>query len=227
MNLNYINFGLPILKNSTTLNLFSDASSTKMRKDGKLDTCYGAVAVNNDTVIDEWLRLSSDTTVPASELRGIRCSLVLAYAHKNEYKTFNLFSDSQLAILGLREYMYNWGYDPESNSFKTRTGGYVKNQSLYIEIYQLLTELRRSNIVNLYHQKGHIGNSKDDIMDALRSFKKVNNVNGKVDYNVIRYISTYNNYIDRETRSLLRRTDTKNKFGDSVSFDITDNLFKS
>ena len=44
-----------------------------------------------DTTIDEWFRMQSGCTVPAAEIRGVRCSLTLAHMYKPYYKYINIF----------------------------------------------------------------------------------------------------------------------------------------
>ena len=68
-----------------TLNIFSDASTQYT------SACYGAVAVNGDNIVDEYYRLNSDTTVPAAELRGMRCSLELALRNRYRFRNINIF----------------------------------------------------------------------------------------------------------------------------------------
>lgn len=217
----YTNFSLSMIYNEETLNIFSDASM-RPRQKGILDTCYGAVAVCKDSMIDEWFRIFSGCTVPAAELRGMRCSLTLAHMYKPQFKYINIFSDSQLALLGLREYIYNWRIDPANATLYNgpkNAPKEVKNQELYVELFQLLESLRQTNIVNLYHQCGHVSNGVDNIKHALITFKKSNNIYAKVGYDLIRYISVYNNYVDNKSRSIIRTTNIyENTFIDPVSF---------
>lgn len=224
-----VNFTLDMINNSETLNLFSDASMRPFNRANKeLSTCYGSVAVTNDTIIDEILRMQTVSTVPAAEIRGIRCSLSMALKWRYHFRVINIFSDSQLALFGLRDYIYNWHYNTSNGRYYSgRTKTEVANQELLLECFYMLEELRRTNIVNLFHQRGHIENGMDSIKKALNSFKVSNGIVGTIDYSTIRYISCYNNYIDNKTRSLIRRT---NMFGDiqysdAVIFNPTDNLF--
>lgn len=213
------NFVLEMIYNNNTLNIFSDAS---MRKRGQfMDSCYGSVAVCKDDIADELFRINSNCTVPAAEIRGIRCSLILANKWKYMFTNINIFSDSQIALFGLRDYIYNWKYNPADNMFYNGRNklNLVKNQELYIECFQLLCELKKTNNVNLYHQCGHVDNGKENLINAIEVFKKSNNIHGKVDYNTIRYISIYNNYVDNKSRSFIRRTNVyENEFQDPISF---------
>lgn len=213
------NFSIEMIHNSETLNLFSDASMRTIGK-GKLGTCYGSVAVCKDDIIDEVFRVQSLSTVPAAEIRGIRCSITLALQYRYRYRCINIFSDSQIALFGLRDYIYNWYYNPGDNMLYNRHQKLpVKNQELYIETFLMLEELRRTNIVGLFHQSGHVDSFVDDLRESIRVFKKSNNISGKVDYNVARYIALYNNYVDNKSRSMIRRTNIfDNDFHDPVYF---------
>lgn len=222
------NFLISMIKNPDTLNIFSDASM-RPRTKNILDTCYGSVAVCCDDIIDELFRLSSDTTVPAAEIRGIRCSLSLAFKYRYNYRIINIFSDSQLALFGLRDYIYGWKYKPDGQIYN-KSAKIVKNQELFVECFQLLNELRKTNIVNLYHQPGHVDNGMQNLKDAIQVFKRSNRITGRIDYNVIRYISLYNNYVDNKSRSFIRGINVyENTFVDPLIFypkpDIFNNRF--
>lgn len=196
------NFHIDMIKNQNTLNIFSDASM-RSRSKNILDTCYGAVAVHMDTIIDERFRMCSESTVPAAEIRGIRCSLSLALQYRYQFPVINIFSDSQIALFGLRDYIYGWKFKSDGRLY-SKSSTIVKNQELYVECFQLLNELRKTNIVNLYHQPGHVENGLDSLKAAINVFKTSNNIRGIVDYNTIRYISLYNNYVDSKSRSFIR-----------------------
>lgn len=225
-----VNFTLDMINNRDTLNLFSDASMRPFnRAKNELSTCYGSVAVSNDTIIDEMLRMQTVSTVPAAEIRGIRCSLSLALKWRYHFRVINIFSDSQLALFGLRDYIYNWYYNTNDGRYYSgqRNKSEVVNQEIILECFYMLEELRRTNIVNLFHQKGHIENGMESIKKALVTFKKSNGIIGSIDYSTIRYISCYNNYIDNKTRSLIRRTDMFGdiQYSDAVIFNPVDNLY--
>ena len=222
------NFNIDIFKTDDTLNLFSDASMrTVSKKDHVLASCYGSVAVNKDTIIDEWFRCQSESTVPAAEIRGIRCSLILALKWRHMFRNINIFSDSQIAVFGLRDYIYNWKYNPEEERYYLgNRKSEVKNQELLIECFYLLNELRKTNIVNIFHQCGHVDNGFDNIKNAAEVFKRSNSVNGIVSYELIRYISVYNNYVDNKSTSFIRTLNVfENYYTDPVEFYSKGNLY--
>ena len=89
--------------NFDTLNIFCDASITG--KYGNQTGCYGVVAVYLDNIVDECYKLVSNTTSNQSELKGLRAAISMANKYKNNYKNINIFCDSQVSILGLRDYI--------------------------------------------------------------------------------------------------------------------------
>lgn len=202
--------------NSNTLNIFSDASI--MGKHPNFTGCYGAIAVCKDDIIDSTYRIASHTTNNESEIKGIRTAISLAYKYSKKYKFINIFSDSQISVFGLRDYIYNWNYhDGVLTGYGNKE---IKNQSIFIESHYLIKELILNNdvIVKIYHQSGHVGNDFNSIKEAAWIFRKSNKIVGNIDLNFIRYISTYNNYIDHTSRSYLRRCNHNITYCDPIYF---------
>lgn len=203
--------------NKDTLNIFSDAS---MSGKGAFKTgCYGVVAVNGDDIIDSIYRLVSNTTSNNSEIKGIRGALHLANKYKNKYAFINIFSDSQISIYGLKEYIYNWKLKSDGLLY-TSMNKPVASQEIFIEAHRLLVDLEKSQcIVRLFHQAGHIDNGYYSLLKASDTFKKSNHIKSKIDLNFIRYISTWNNYVDNTSRSMLRRNNkNENYYRDPIVF---------
>ena len=192
-----------------TLNLFSDASTKSTGHGNKsLAVSYGSVAVTQDTIIDEIYRINTSSSVPAGELRGLRCSLELALKHRYEFPVINLFSDSLYSINALRDYINDWEWNSTDNYYTYNNlhyshNKYIKNQNLIYECNMILQILRSTNIVNIFHQRGHINNNNIDM--ALKSFAVQNGIDHEVSPDIIQYISKYNNYIDNNSRLLLKK----------------------
>lgn len=203
MNNEYYGITLSQFCNFNTINIFSDASISG--KVGNQTGCYGVVVVKENDIIDKDYRLVSSTTSNNSEIKGIRHALDMAYKYKDTVKFINIFSDSLISVMGLKEYIYNWLL--KDGIYYTRSNRkVVSNQNVFIEARGLLDELSRSNsIIRIFHQKGHIDNGYNNLIEAANAFKRFNNIDGKIDLNFIRYISCWNNYVDETSRSLLRR----------------------
>ena len=196
--------------NEKTLNIFSDASMRKTMG------CYGVVAVCKDDIIDSMFRPCSNSTSNSSELRGLRGALTLANKWSSQFYHINIFCDSQVSLLGLRDYYPNWKI--KNNILYNSSNKPVVNQSIFIECYNILIALQQTNHIRLYHQLGHIDNGYENIHSAAKAFGKFNNVKLPIDLNLIRYISTYNNYVDSVSRSIVRRTNIRDHYIDPISF---------
>ena len=204
--------------NEDTLNIFCDASIV-----GKYENyrgCYGVVAVVKDDIIDSCYRIASNTTNNNSEIKGLRAAISMANKWKNNFKFINIFSDSQISVFGLRDYIYKWKYNPRDGKLYGSSKTPIANQEIFIECHYMMMELESLNnvCINIFHQSGHVGNSYNMLKEASLIFSRANNIQGIIDLNFIRYISTYNNYVDHASRSLLRRSDSKIEYCDPIYF---------
>lgn len=208
-----------------TLNIFCDASVRKKSKHN-FDVCYGVVCVTENTIIDSVYRIASNSTNNEGEIKGLRMALNMAAKWINHFKFINIFSDSKISIIGLREYIYNWKYDKKTGNLKNSSGSFVSNQSIFIECFHLLSYLDKikPNKVQLFHQRGHISNNINDLRKARNSFKKENHIYANVDLNLINYLSTWNNYVDHTSRSTLLRADLNYNYHDPIEFYLNNPL---
>lgn len=202
--------------NFNTLNIFCDASITG--KGENQTGCYGAIAVVRDEIIDSIYRLASNTTNNESEVKGLRAAISLANKYKYQFPNINIFCDSQISIFGLRDYIYKWKFNIHTGLLYGTAGNPIANQSIFIESYYMLVDLDLIKRINLFHQSGHVDNGYEKLRKAARVFIKSNNVRGNVDLNFIRYISTYNNYVDQTSRSILRHSILANEYTDPLIF---------
>ena len=190
--------------NDNTINIFSDASIIGRTK--KFTGCYGVIAVVEDNIIDQRYRIVSNTTNNDSEIKGIRAAFDIAMKYKDIYPYINIFSDSLISINGIRKYIYDWKLNPSDGMLYNKSNKKVANQAIFIENYTILKELEESSsIISLYHQPAHVDNNYNSLIKAADSFKKSNTIIGNIDLNFIRYICTWNNYVDNTSRSILRR----------------------
>lgn len=183
------------------LNIFCDASTRK--RGNEVDVCYGAVAVCEDTIIDEVYRINTNSTNNNAEIKAIRAGVLLAIRYKNQYEKINLFSDSQISLFGIRDRIFTWTYHDDGYIY-----GYdsrIKSQDVFIDIMNMIVS---HNVqIQFYHQKGHVTNKFNSLKQAAYVFIASNNIRNKVDINLIRYISDYNNLVDKKSRSVLCNTD--------------------
>ena len=212
--------------NTNTLNIFCDASMTGANSKSA-HGCYGSVAVSRDDILDGYYRISSFSTNNECEIKAMRSALILADKWKQDFPLINIFSDSQISVFGLREYIYKWKYNKKEYKLYNSSGSPVANQSIFVECHYLLMDLAQKCKICIYHQSGHVTNGYFNLKEAGYQFMKSNYVNGVLDLNLIRYISTYNNYIDSTTRSLLRRTNLKEIKRDPIIFIPKGRIYKS
>ena len=152
----------------------------------------------------------------------------MAGKYKNSFKNINIFCDSQISIFGLRDYIYKWRFNPYTGLLYGSTGKPIVNQNIFIESYYLLSNLiaNTNSCIRLFHQSGHIDNRYDQIKEAALVFAKANNVRGSIDLNFIRYISTYNNYVDQTSRTLLRNSNIQMQYLDALKFNCQGKIKK-
>lgn len=196
------------------LNIFTDAS-IKNRPNGKFSGCYGATAVVCDTIIEEMCRVNTDTTNNNSEIKGIRAGVHLALKYRNNYQTINIFSDSQISVFGLRDRIFNWTLKDGILINKSKEP--VKSQEVYYEIINMI--LANHLYINLYHQKGHVDNNYNNLIEAEHVFRSSNSIRYTIDLNVIRYISVWNNHIDTITRNTLLTYDKNIVYRDAIHYE--------
>ena len=217
--------------NDRTLNIFTDASMTKIGNE--TIGCHGIIAVTTNTILERHIFSSSNnlhrlgitrySTNNDSELRGILQGIFFALEYRNNFEIINLFSDSMISIMGLKVWLNNWIKNTR-NGIMYSTSGEVLNQELIKDI--IFTILNNNLSINLFHQKGHV-NSKN-IERAKQTFIRTNELNCDVDMKLIEIISNYNDIIDNKTRENLKwymdnmyQNDIeKEKLSRAICFDI-------
>lgn len=186
------------ISNDYTLNIFTDAS---IKKTGiEYIGCYGAVAVVGDSIWDLSTHVIDHTTNNNSEIKAIREGIYLAIKHGNG-KVINIFSDSQISVFGIRDRIFNWKFN--DGSYYGYGGAEISNQEIFSEIAQLILQYKIP--IRFWHQAGHIIFTERSLKDALHVFRTSNNIRELIDMNLIRYITSYNNMIDNETRNYLKK----------------------
>ena len=192
--------------NESSVNIFTDGSIYKSNTTGETIGCAGAITVQPNGIQDIYdsqiLRNSTNNHCEIYSIYlGIR-SILVNDLH-NKYKVINLFSDSKICILGLREWIFNWITKINSHGMMISSSGKeVANQELFSTIAQMIVQ---NNIfINLYHQKGHINvNKYKDVAIAISTFEVSNRI--RIDNSIARNISKYNDLIDVYTGQILKQ----------------------
>jgi ribonuclease HI len=206
--------------NHNVVNIFTDASMIK-HYNGITSGCYGAIVCCNGKIIDSEYRIMPNCTNNNAEIRAIRSGVNLAIKWRNLFPylpVFNLFSDSQISVLGIREYIYGWKYNESNLISKANTP--VKNQSIFLEIVNLI--VNSGLYINFFHQKGHVKlNNYGSINNAIHVFINANGVTDKVETKFIKYISRMNNLVDDTTRKQLQMVANWDDFNKEDVFEFT------
>ena len=197
----------------TALNVFSDASITTVN--GHYTSCSGYVIVYNDKIIETNHRIIYDSTNNYGEIFAIMMavSAVIKKACEIKYVSrINLFSDSQISVLGLRDWIFKWYKKLNRyNNMISERNVEIANQDIFTEIVRIIVE--NGIPIHLYHQLGHkVFNNNSDIKKIKESFKKVNGE--EITDVVAQKLCWYNNVIDKFTRDNLMAVTT------SLSFDL-------
>lgn len=197
------------LFNEKTLNIFTDASIYR-DENGYTISCPGALCVTTSN--DEVNILEKDcgeknlifnSTNNEGEISAITLGLYYAIKYGSMFENFNLFSDSNICIQGLNDWIFNWFNNINNDGLMISSSGTpVANQSIISGIFNTIIEM---NIpINLYHQKGHVKmNSEKSLNKAYHDFKNTNNIKENIDFDIIKCISFYNDIVDTETKETL------------------------
>ena len=207
------------------VNIFTDASITQL-VNGNTAGCYGAIVTNNGRIIDKEYKVCTDSTSNNSEIKAIRLGVNLAIKWRNSVNfpiIINLFSDSQISILGIRDRIYSWRC--KGNNLFGSGNSLIKNQSVFIEIINII--INSNLIINFYHQKGHVNlHELDSIDKAIHVFTASNEVRDGIDVEFIKYISTMNNKVDRTSRKYLNQKNINKYKYDAFEFSPNNHLEK-
>lgn len=198
------------LFNEETLNIFTDAS-IYMDNNGYTISCPGAMCVYTDRNgstyplekdFDE-RNIINNSTNNEGEISAVALGVYYAVKYSSQYKYINLFSDSNICIQGLTQWIFNWVRNMNGDIMMSSSGTPVANQSIIASIVNTIIEQRLQ--LNMFHQKGHVNlNNTKSMEKAHKDFIVTNKLKGKVDDDIIRCISFYNDIVDVETKRVLR-----------------------
>lgn len=202
------------------INLFCDASIDTNLK----IACGGTHIIMQDRGqlihLYDKLYIQHNATNNSAEILAIWIGVVEVLYLRQKYNNaiFRLFSDSKISLYGLRDWMKNWIKNAERNNSDiliSSSGTEVANQQLFIDIFNLIVE---NNLkIELYHQRGHVGESSGvNLQKARVQFIKANKVSPENLGLDIQIISQCNKTIDNNTRNALRSYISNNNYGTDV-----------
>lgn len=193
--------------NDDTLNIFTDGSIRKIQINGYDEEtigCAGAYAVSNDIhqCVDKKCTVIRQATNNITELMAIYEGLIIANRFKYCYNRINLFSDSKINIFGLREWIYKWIVDPNTDKLVNSSGKEPMNLKY---IAMIIEYILSNNInINLYHINGHIDiNKQKDIIKAHDTFMLSNHLSHPIDFELIKMLAIGNDIVDIFTGEII------------------------
>lgn len=222
------------LQLDTALNVFCDASLTTV--EDKTTSCPGFAIVYQNKIIKSDYKVIFNSSNNYGEIYAIRMGIKAVYdmGYKlGSVSRINVFSDSQISIFGLREWIFTWyrNLNSEKQMVANDRKSEIANQEVYNSIVNLVAY--EGIPIHLYHQLGHKNyNNIKHIRKVITSFNTVNNERITIDE--ARYISYYNEFVDKYTRinllkvtksSLFKQTDYQ-KYIIPVSIILTDNIMR-
>lgn len=186
--------------NKNTLNIFTDAST--LNKPNEIVGAPGYVAVIGNNIINEDIKIMRESTNSESELYAILMAIQFALANRDKVSVINIFSDSQFAVFGLREWIFKWADNIKDDKLYNSSKKEVAHQGLFMNI--IYTILYYNLQVSFFHNRGHF--SKNNIDEFIDLFTKHNFLSDYIDKQTARSIIYYNNKIDVDTRTYLNNT---------------------
>lgn len=186
--------------NDKTLNIFTDASV--LNKPGEIIGSPGYVAVIGNNVIHHNEIILRQSTNNESELYAIYMAIQFALLNRDKVEVINIFSDSQFAVFGLREWIFNWLNNIRDDKLYNSSQKLVANQKIFMNI--IYTILFYDLKVSFYHNRGHF--KYNQVKEFVRLFTKHNFLNDYLEFPAAYTIIHYNDMVDNNTRSLLHKT---------------------
>lgn len=184
------------------LNIFTDASIKPLQVKNTWDGCSGAISVINEDKedYDKRVVIIRNCTNNIAELTAIEVGVELAIDNMGKFSRINLFSDSKISVLGLRDWIWNWIQSSRDMRYMTTSSGTpVKNLNIILNIINkiLMIDPNLSQF-NIYHCKGH-ALGKGELIQ--KTFYEVNKL--KISIEDALELGKYNDIVDNLTRDTL------------------------
>lgn len=198
-------------KDVDTINVFTDAS---VKNHGQVtESIAGAVihlnkGANINVPLLRYTRLIPSTN-NEGEIYAIYMGILACLDIKNIFPdrafTFNLFSDSRICILGLREWYDSWVNNTiqmQTDHLVNSSGQEVKNQQIFLRCFN--TIINNNLKINMYHIRGHINlNSKESRKTFAKDFRESNHLRELPSQDLIAELVRINDIVDTSSRALL------------------------
>lgn len=147
--------------------------------------------------------IQHNATNNSAEILAIWAGIVEIIKLRKDYPNaiYRLFADSKISLYGLRDWMKNWIRRCDNGVLVSTSGTPVANQQYFIDIYNMIIDFGIK--VELYHQRGHAGESVS-VATSRSHFIKANKVPPEALGLTIEEINRCNHIIDNSTRDSLK-----------------------
>lgn len=184
------------------LNIFTDASIMPLNIKNTWDGCSGAISVIDEDKqeYDKRVVIIRQCTNNIAELTAIELGVDMAIDNVGKFHRINLFSDSKISVLGLREWIWTWMQSArDMRHMTTSSGTPVKNLNIILNIINKISMIDPNlSQFNIYHCKGH-ALGKGELIQ--RTFYEVNKL--KISIEDALDLGKYNDIVDNLTRDTL------------------------
>lgn len=200
--------------NGNTINIFTDASIKRIRKEWAYIGCPGFIVYIGNTEIYHYTEILNFATNNESEARAVYLALdYLLQLLPTLFKPtrINIFCDSKLTVYAVREWYKSWFNTIDEQGIVYNSSGLpVANQRIYIDIMQKVLQINQP--INFYHVKGHTTLNTDGVEILNKTFireNKLNNYN-TLTYTLSKFLVDGNNKVDYITGLPVDNLNTEN-----------------
>ena len=191
--------------------LFTDAASfNNGKKDPSMPqhSYSGAILTYNGEIIKKFGHFNPNTTNNYGEIYaiyyGLKSSLNYLKDEGISDIKIDLYSDSEICVRGLNEWIFSWKRNSDSNGVWHKSSNeVVSNQEIFKKIDKILNNndikpiFKNKSIpksIRIFHIKGHVKSDKD-FEKAIKTFKRVNGID--VPKYILKFLVNMNNEVDR------------------------------
>lgn len=206
--------------NRNSINIFTDASLKN--HNGIVSVCPGYCVYIGDVLVEQDFYIMHNATINQGELHAIMMGVMAAVKLRNleNIQNIRLFSDSQTSVFAIRDRIFKWINRCNDGLLCGVDGTPISNQDYIMNIIYYILQCNLS--ISFYHVKGHMKmHDYYDIQHAKSVFQKSNNINDRIDDELIRQICIGNNQVDRYTGAMLDLYLNDNRYQTSYTNVIT------
>lgn len=182
--------------------IYVDASINLERKIG----CAGMILVDRkrDIILDSQYLIKDNASNNMCEIialwMGVIRAVNLLYTENIPFHV-NIFSDSQISLFGMREWIPGWVLKRKGHTLINSVGA-VANQEWFEDAYHAI--LASGLKLKFFHQKGHVCITNPKSLFLSDKVFRASNTNSPHMIGVApKTLAIYNNYVDETSRDIL------------------------